>query len=510
MTGRNSTTGEAYLPAGPSALPQLGSALPHPGPELAPEESLIDLGPWLRDAPPLLLSAVLHLILFILCGLWFQQSQVDDTIALDATYAEEVGVQLNEEELVFADSDLTEVEEQVITNELLPPVDDPLATPDFADFAPNATELASDQPALQPGVAYTGREAGSKQALLDAYGGTASTESAVLAGLRWLARVQRPGGYWSLTGKYSNGGAMENREAATALALLAFQGAGHTPEVENSPFHREVLKGWNFLRDRQDDDGNFFHEGASNHMFYTHALCTIALCELYGMTGDEEYREPAQRAVNFLVDTQSPEGGWRYQAGSGSDLSVTGWVVMALTSARMAGLSVPSETLNNIENFLDSVARERGTEYGYMRLDGPKPSMSAEGLLCRQYLGWKREDDRLRIGVDKLLNNLPEWRDGKRNMYYWYYATQVCHHMEGDDWRRWNETMRQVIPENQEKSGREKGSWPPEGDEIYGDIGGRLYVTCLAIFNLEVYYRHLPIYRRGILQGGVELEPDDR
>ncbi len=138
----------------------------------------------------------------------------------------------------------------------------------------------------------------------------------------------------------------------------------------------------------------------------------------------------------------------------------------------MAGLSVPSETLDKIEKFLDSVARSGGSEYGYMRLDGAKPSMSAEGLLCRQYLGWKREDDRLRIGVDNLLNELPEWRRGKRNMYYWYYATQVCHHMEGDDWRRWNETMRQVIPENQEKSGREKGSWPPEGDEVYGDIGG--------------------------------------
>ncbi len=85
---------------------------------------------------------------------------------------------------------------------------------------------------------------------------------------------------------------MENREAATARLLLAFQGAGHTPDVENGPFFREVFKGWNYLRKRQDDDGNFFHEGASNHMFYTHALCTIALCELYGMTGDEEYREP--------------------------------------------------------------------------------------------------------------------------------------------------------------------------------------------------------------------------
>ena len=59
-------------------------------------------------------------------------------------------------------------------------------------------------------------------------------------------------------------------------------------------------------------------------------MATIAICELYGMTGDEEFREPAQRAVDYCVEIQSPEGGWRYFPGTGSDLSVTGWFVMAL------------------------------------------------------------------------------------------------------------------------------------------------------------------------------------
>jgi hypothetical protein len=53
--------------------------------------------------------------------------------------------------------------------------------------------------------------------------------------------------------------------------------------------------------------------------------------------------------------------------------------------------------------------------------------------------------------------------------------------------------MRQAVPEAQVKKGPESGSWDPDGDK-WGSYGGRLYVTCLSIYMLEVYYRHLPIY----------------
>ena len=70
--------------------------------------------------------------------------------------------------------------------------------------------------------------------------------------------------------------------------------------------------------------------------------------------------------------------------------------------------------------------------------------------------------------------------------------------MEGPDWQKWNGVMRQLLPENQEKRGAERGSWDPAGDR-WGSAGGRLYVTCLSLYVLEVYYRHLPIYRDGLL-----------
>jgi hypothetical protein len=336
-----------------------------------------------------------------------------------------------------------------------------------------------------------------KDSLLRAYGGTSATESAVSEALRWLARNQGSKGLWSLTGKYADGANAENPDAATAMALLAFQGAGYTPMSDRKePFTSVVSKGWKALLKRQNKDGSFFQEGSGNSRLYTHALCTIALCELYGMTKDTEYRDAAQKAIDYCVKVQSAEGGWRYQPGFDSDLSVTGWFVMALQSARMAGLQVENPTLDRIGGFLDTVSLDGGAQYSYVPQQGKKISMTAEGLLCRQYLGWLQDDDRLQRGVRVILRDLPSADEGRTHVYYWYYAAQVCHHMEGPAWREWNGAMREVLPALQVREGKERGSWDPTMDDTTGVAGGgRLFVTCLATYCLEVYYRHLPIYK---------------
>jgi hypothetical protein len=211
------------------------------------------------------------------------------------------------------------------------------------------------------------------------------------------------------------------------------------------------------------------------------------------MTQDEKLKEPAQRAVDYCLRIQDQAGGWRYYPGKGSDTSVTGWVVMALQSAKMAYLAVPDVHLKRVGKYLDSVAISGGSEYLYMPRSHGGLAMTAEGLLCRQYLGWRRDDPRLVEGVAILSANPMDWRN--RNVYYWYYATQVCHHMGGKTWSRWNAVMRELLPNKQTKEGRERGSWSANGDRWGDQGGGRLYVTCLSIYILEVYYRHLAIYR---------------
>ena len=205
------------------------------------------------------------------------------------------------------------------------------------------------------------------------------------------------------------------------------------------------------------------------------------------MTGDENLRSPAQKAVDFIVEAQHIEGGWRYFPKQEGDTSVVGWQLMALQSAKMGGLQVPQETLELADHYLDTVGSNGGSQYAYMHHQGPTPTMTAEGLLCRMYLGWNHDNPGLTRGVDFLAkSHLPSVNN--RNIYYWYYGTQVFHHVGGDPWERWNLHMRKILVESQLAEGPNAGSWNPDGDH-YGRAGGRIYQTSLSACTLEVYYR---------------------
>ena len=243
-------------------------------------------------------------------------------------------------------------------------------------------------------MALSGREDGMKRGLLVKYGGTATTQQSVSRALEWLKRNQRRDGGWSLTGPFTGGGLSDAKVAATAMALLAFQGDGNT--TEKGQYQEQVRNGWRALLKEQDQEGSFYHGGQDEERPYSQGLATIAICEIYGMTKSSMFRGPAQKAVDYAVKIQAPEGGWRYQPGVDTDTSVTGWYVMGLQSALMAGLEVPSITLMRVSEYLDTVALDGGSLYKYQPIrQGYSYSMTAEGLLCRQYLGWKQNDPRL-------------------------------------------------------------------------------------------------------------------
>jgi len=162
---------------------------------------------------------------------------------------------------------------------------------------------------------------------------------------------------------------------------------------------------------------------------------------------------------------------------------------MALKSAHMAYLHVPPIVVKKASAYLDSVQSDSGAEYGYTS-PGKGDSTTAIGLLCRMYLGWKQDNGALQRGAQYVSNKGPS----KTNMYYNYYATQVMRHMEGDMWTKWNGVMRDQLVDSQSQTGHEKGSWIMA--DAHGKKGGRLYCTSMATMILEVYYRHLPIYRK--------------
>ena len=221
---------------------------------------------------------------------------------------------------------------------------------------------------------------------------------------------------------------------------------------------------------------------------YAQGLSAIALCEAYAMSGDENLRPFAEHAIRFILYAQDKKGGgWRYSPGEPGDTTMHGWQLMALKSASLAGISVPSPAWQLAGEFLDSVQADNGAAYGY-RTPQRLQTTSAVGLLCRMYMGWDREREALARGISRLDKIGPS----PTNMYYNYYATQVMHHYGGEPWQRWNAKMREHLIATQGKVGHEGGSW--HFDDQHGNVGGRLYNTAMSVMTLEVYYRYMPLY----------------
>ena len=280
--------------------------------------------------------------------------------------------------------------------------------------------------------------------------------------------------------------------AATALALNAFLGAGYTPN--DGKYADNVRLGLAYLLKRQDNEGFFAGREPSRQQMYAQAIATITFCEAAGMTGSSEYRTAGQKAIKFAEWSQSKLKGWRYDPRIDADLSVTGWYVMAFVTGKKTGFVVDEEIFQSVGTFLDSVQHDEGSRYAYKEYDPPSLSMTAEGLLCRIYLGMGKTNTALMRAIrDDLLPNAPRADEPMSSVYYWYYATQVLHHFGGSAWVQWNDAMKSVLPALQEKVGPDAGSWDP-GKDQFGPSGGRLYTTCLNIYCLEVYYRHLSMY----------------
>ena len=484
----------------------------------------------LRDLPAWLVSFVFHMVLLLLLSLWMvepRQEQITLTLATSISEHDLEG-QIGElnptaEPYDFEDPGAIEVLHSLDdlgagrqVKPELDPVDMPMDLHAAVSYVPSAVVRDVDpMPPVHAGRMLRGRDPEARAHLVRSAGGTSQTEAAVARGLEWIARRQNDDGSWSLHefhrapgagGKGSGMGSERSRMAGTALALLPFLGAGQSHLEGKYP--DEVFHGLKWMLENQGADGDL--RGAGSGRMYAHGLAAIVLAEAYALTGDDQLREPAQLALNYIAHAQHSAGGWRYAPGQPGDTSVVGWQLMALQSGRMGGLRVPRRTFDRAANFLDSVQRDSdGGRYAYMPGRNATHVMTAQALLSRQYLGWPKSHPGLRDGARFLLEEHPPSKDSF-DPYYWYYATQVLHHMGGDLWRQWNARMRRVLVDTQETTGHEAGSWAPRGP--FSDRGGRLFTTSLAVCTLEVYYRHLPLYADDLVEQTLRLleeEPDD-
>jgi hypothetical protein len=356
--------------------------------------------------------------------------------------------------------------------------------------APSPRPAVPSRDRSLPGNPFAGRGAAARGASVTGRGGSAASEAAVARGLEWLARHQAADGSWrfDLSGCRCDGacrqpGTVTSTTAATGIALLPFLGAGQTHEEGE---HREtVTRGLYYLmsRMRATPRGGDLSEGT----MYGHGVATLALAEALGMTGDRMLVPYVRDGVRFSETAQDLNGGgWRYLPGQPGDTTVTAWQLAALKSAALAGVAVPSPTLDGIDRFLDRVQVRNGEGYGYLAPQD-RPCTSAIGLLCRVYTAWPDP-----AAIDRGLARLAKPGPDREAVYQNFYLSQALLLRNHHAWPRWNRRNRDQLVARQADFGHEAGSWSfADADTA---PGGRLGHTALAILTLEVYYRLLPIF----------------
>ena len=359
------------------------------------------------------------------------------------------------------------------------------------------------------------------------HGGNPSTESAVRAGLDWLARHQDPDGSWSPdhfdarclgTEQTCQGpGYPEHRAGITALALLALLGDGHLPDSSDDPLDSATTRSLQWLLDHQDSQGCIrtdLETGSRN--MYDHGIAAFALCETAQLTADPMIEEAARKAIMFLESSQQAGGGWDYTPSLSlrNDLSITGWQVLAIHAGIEAGIYPQKSTLTAIGRYLDRAIgdgghstyadRGRGRGRGGFGID-------AVGLITLLALGHSPVAERNLICARRIAEHGPrpedrrDWDQHPQSMYYWYTGTLALFHIGGEPWSRWNRQLQEKVLPLQNTSGDALGSWDPDPNWI-GAAGGRVAQTALGVLTFETYFRYTPMHMRV----GISRTPRDR
>jgi hypothetical protein len=345
----------------------------------------------------------------------------------------------------------------------------------------------------------------------------ARTDEAIRRGLRFLAdRRDRDGSFG--TGQY------RGNVAVTSLAAMAFMCAGHQPN--RGLYGKIVLDALRFILSKENVPGGpfgmsqpgFIHNPmASPHgPMYGHGFATLFLAEVTGMVHDralrEELREKLRRAVTLILDAQkrNPEGAWRYLPNSGdADLSVTICQIMALRSARNAGIFVPKSAVDKCTDYVMLCQDRREGFFRYMKQVGPMGgaagfARTAAGVSALNSAGYYLNTDTsqiandaerrraqeavtgVKLGLQFLLRNKPNGflRPDMHYFYGHYYAVQAMWTAGGTYWSEWYPAVRDELVNRQSGD----GSWI---DQICSHYG-----TAMACIILQVPNNYLPILQK--------------
>ncbi|MGD9347903.1 MAG: hypothetical protein PVH84_18715, partial [Candidatus Aminicenantes bacterium] len=331
---------------------------------------------------------------------------------------------------------------------------------------------------------------------------------ALVKALDFLARKQTEEGYWP--------GMYEGNAGIAGLALMAFIGADCVPKKYSS----NITQAISFLKSKYTPSSNYepgtkdaaYYGGLiqTNNPMYEHGIATLALIEAL-VELDEPSLEPIiEDALNLITRVQNTEhkpeaiagpisadsphyGGWRYEPDStDSDISITGWQILALKAGFMAGFTVPEWSLQKAADFLRATYDKEEQAFSYKVGSGETGGVRAGiGTLGLQLCGYA-DDPLIPPTVRYMLDNPPVWEfedpGAGYPFYYWYYATRAMLNSGGENWNTWKSWMCRLLVENQ----NDDGSWEGAQEETNMTI----YTTALGSLMLELCCGHIPVYMR--------------
>ncbi|MEK6247179.1 MAG: terpene cyclase/mutase family protein, partial [Planctomycetales bacterium] len=301
----------------------------------------------------------------------------------------------------------------------------------------------------------------------------------VRRGLDWIADTQSRAGSWTANrGQYPT--------AMTALAGMSLLCEGST--TTQGRYARNIRRAVDYLANQSNENGLIGDPHRDDRYTYGHGFSMLFLSQVLGEEEDETRRKQLidvlTRAVKFTGQAQTDAGGWGYVSakdGHGFDEgSTTVTQVQGLRGCRNAGIEVPKEIIDKAIKYIhDCTSPDGGVQYS-SKGGGGRPAITAAAVACLFNAG--EYDGEF---VPKLMKycerNLSEISN--ENFGHWHYAhyyySQVMYREGGKTWDAYKEGAYGKILRDVTDDGKLYAKWSQ------GYIG-EVYTTAINLTILQL------------------------